>query len=36
MTTLTYAIVTPARNERDNLTRLAESVIAQEHRPRAG
>jgi len=30
---LTYAIVTPARNERDNLRRLAESVIAQDHRP---
>lgn len=30
---LSYAIVTPARNERENLTRLAESVIAQEHPP---
>ena len=29
MDTLTYAIITPARNERENLTRLAESVIAQ-------
>jgi glycosyltransferase involved in cell wall biosynthesis len=28
-----YAIVTPARNERDNLSRLAESVIAQDHLP---
>ena len=28
-----YAIVTPARNERDNLARLAESVVAQDHRP---
>jgi glycosyltransferase involved in cell wall biosynthesis len=33
MSLLSYAIVTPARNERDNLRRLAESVIAQEHRP---
>jgi glycosyltransferase involved in cell wall biosynthesis len=32
---LTYAIVTPARNERDNLTRLAQSVVAQDHRPAA-
>ncbi len=30
---LTYAIVTPARNERDNLARLAESIIGQDHRP---
>ena len=30
---LTYAIVTPARNERDNLQRLAESVLAQDHAP---
>lgn len=30
---LSYAIVTPARNERVNLTRLAESVIAQHNRP---
>jgi biofilm PGA synthesis N-glycosyltransferase PgaC len=30
---LTYAIVTPARNERDNLERLAESVLAQDHPP---
>jgi len=29
-----YAIVTPARNERDNLMRLAESVLSQEHLPR--
>jgi glycosyltransferase involved in cell wall biosynthesis len=28
-----YAIVTPARNERDNLARLAESVVAQDHLP---
>jgi glycosyltransferase involved in cell wall biosynthesis len=28
-----YAIVTPARNERENLARLARSVVAQEHRP---
>jgi glycosyltransferase involved in cell wall biosynthesis len=33
MTRLRYAIVTPARNERDNLRRLAESVLAQRHRP---
>ena len=33
MSLLSYAIVTPARNECDNLRRLAESVIAQEHRP---
>ena len=33
MSMLTYAIVTPARNERDNLQRLAESVVAQTHRP---
>jgi glycosyltransferase involved in cell wall biosynthesis len=33
LTTLTYAIVTPARNERQNLERLALSVIAQDHRP---
>jgi glycosyltransferase involved in cell wall biosynthesis len=31
---LEYAIVTPARNERDNLERLAASVIAQKQRPR--
>lgn len=30
---LTYAIVTPARNERDNLLRLADSVTAQRHLP---
>ena len=29
-----YAIVTPARNERENLMRLAESVLSQEHLPR--
>lgn len=34
MRTLRYAIVTPARNERDNLVRLAESVIAQEQLPK--
>jgi biofilm PGA synthesis N-glycosyltransferase PgaC len=28
-----YAIVTPARNERDNLLRLARSVVAQQRRP---
>jgi glycosyltransferase involved in cell wall biosynthesis len=33
MSALTYAIVTPARNERDNLQRLAESVLAQDHPP---
>ena len=30
---LTYAIVTPARNERENLKRLAGSIIGQDHRP---
>ena len=33
MSTLTYAVVTPARNERDNLRRLTESVLAQDHAP---
>ena len=33
MSALTYAIVTPARNERENLQRLAESVLAQDHAP---
>ena len=33
MSGLTYAIVTPARNERDNLRRLAESIVAQDHAP---
>jgi biofilm PGA synthesis N-glycosyltransferase PgaC len=33
MSQLQYAIVTPARNERDNLIRLAESVLGQTHRP---
>jgi glycosyltransferase involved in cell wall biosynthesis len=33
MSALTYAIVTPARNERDNLRRLAHSVLAQNHLP---
>jgi biofilm PGA synthesis N-glycosyltransferase PgaC len=33
MSMLQYAIVTPARNERDNLIRLAESVLAQTQRP---
>jgi poly-beta-1,6-N-acetyl-D-glucosamine synthase len=28
-----YAVVTPARNERHNLPRLAESLLAQEQRP---
>ena len=30
---LSYALVTPARNERENLARLAGSVVAQRHRP---
>ena len=30
---LTYAIVMPARNERDNIERVAGSIIAQECRP---
>jgi poly-beta-1,6-N-acetyl-D-glucosamine synthase len=30
---LSYAVVTPARNERRNLARLAESIRAQKHRP---
>lgn len=33
MNALTYAIITPARNERDNLQRLAESILAQHHPP---
>lgn len=33
MTALTYAIVTPGRNEARNLPRLAECVLAQQHRP---
>jgi biofilm PGA synthesis N-glycosyltransferase PgaC len=33
MRMLDYAIVTPARNERENLTRLAESVVGQDRRP---
>jgi poly-beta-1,6-N-acetyl-D-glucosamine synthase len=33
MSRLRYAIVTPARNERDNLRRLAASVLAQRHLP---
>jgi glycosyltransferase involved in cell wall biosynthesis len=33
VSSLSYAIVTPARNERENLQRLAQSVIAQEQRP---
>ena len=33
MSAPTYAIVTPARNERDNLQRVAESIIAQDHPP---
>jgi biofilm PGA synthesis N-glycosyltransferase PgaC len=32
---VSYALVTPARDERVNLTRLAESVIGQERRPDA-
>ena len=31
--TLSYAIVTPARNGRDSLMRVADSVRAQQHRP---
>jgi hypothetical protein len=34
-TPLTYALVTPARNEAENLPRLAESVVAQTHAPAA-
>jgi glycosyltransferase involved in cell wall biosynthesis len=30
---LSYAIITPARNERENLERLSRSVIEQDHRP---
>lgn len=30
---LSYAVITPARNEADNLARLADSVLAQKHRP---
>ena len=33
MSSLSYAIVTPARNERDNLKRVADSIIAQARRP---
>jgi glycosyltransferase involved in cell wall biosynthesis len=33
MSETSYAIVTPARNERENLQRLADSVIGQDHRP---
>jgi glycosyltransferase involved in cell wall biosynthesis len=33
MSMLSYAIVTPARNERENLQRVAESIIDQQHRP---
>jgi glycosyltransferase involved in cell wall biosynthesis len=33
MRKLTYAVVTPARNEEDNLPRLAAAMIAQERRP---
>ncbi len=32
---LTYALITPARNERDNLERLSGSVVAQTHLPSA-
>jgi glycosyltransferase involved in cell wall biosynthesis len=32
---LTYAIVTPARNECENLPRLADSILTQSHRPAA-
>jgi glycosyltransferase involved in cell wall biosynthesis len=31
---LSYAVITPARNERSNLAPLAESIRAQGHRPR--
>lgn len=33
MPSLTYSIITPARNERENLHRLAGSVLAQAQRP---
>jgi glycosyltransferase involved in cell wall biosynthesis len=33
VSTLSYALVTPARNERDDLQRVADSIIAQAHRP---
>ena len=33
MSTLSYAIVTPARNERENLQRVADSIIGQTQRP---
>jgi glycosyltransferase involved in cell wall biosynthesis len=33
MSNLSYAVVTPARNERENLARLAESVLSQRHLP---
>jgi glycosyltransferase involved in cell wall biosynthesis len=33
MSRLSYAIVTPARNERDNLVRLAKSIRRQRHLP---
>jgi biofilm PGA synthesis N-glycosyltransferase PgaC len=33
MSTLTYAIITPARNERDNLRRVADAIVAQTTRP---
>jgi glycosyltransferase involved in cell wall biosynthesis len=33
VTRLTYAIVTPARNERTNIGRLADSIFAQDHAP---
>jgi glycosyltransferase involved in cell wall biosynthesis len=33
MSALSYALVTPARNERDNLQRVADSIVAQQHRP---
>jgi glycosyltransferase involved in cell wall biosynthesis len=35
MATLSYAVVTPARNERENLERLAASLVAQERPPAA-
>lgn len=33
MSPLSYALVTPARNEHDNLRHVADSIIAQDHRP---
>jgi glycosyltransferase involved in cell wall biosynthesis len=33
VSSLSYAIITPARNERDNLQRVADSIIGQHQRP---